>query len=322
MCVKIIIGDHVTLLSMSGAVAVVALGGNALQDPLDSGGINESRLELTARLVGFLAEQGYSVVVTHGNGPQVGEIHEAFLKSNPSLSTRLDVLVAMTQGQLGYLLAKSIGALNHRKCVAVCTTVVVSEDDPAFLDPSKPIGRYLDEEEWSKLSSMDLKFKSTNRGGKTLYRQVVPSPYPRHILELDAIRALLESGHVVVACGGGGIPVIRVNGAFRGVNAVVDKDLASSLLARELKASVLIILTAVESVLLDYGKPNQQPIRRLSVAQAERYLSQGVFEEGTMAPKIRACVDFTKATSHESLITSPEALAAALKGIAGTHIVP
>jgi carbamate kinase len=307
--------------NMSKRVAVVALGGNAIEDPSGGGKPDAARIMFTAQIVGFLLGEGYSVVVTHGNGPQVGELQAALLKVGSPLASRLDLLVAMTQGEIGQLLAESIRSVTRAECVVVLTSVVVSKDDPAFSKPTKPIGRYLDEVESAALARQGLSVRELHVDGHRVYRQVVPSPSPIDVVELQAIRVLLEQGSVVIACGGGGIPVIRVNGGFTGVNAVIDKDLASGLLAEKLGATFFIILTSVDAVMMDYGRPSQRPIPRLSVSQAERLLSEGAFEEGSMAPKVLACAKYTRATKNDSLITSPERLRDALKGFAGTRIV-
>lgn len=306
---------------MSHRAVVLALGGNAVEDPSRPGVIDESKIDSTARAVATLLEQGYGVVVTHGNGPQVGELQDALLRHGSPLSERLDVLVAMTQGELGYLISKSIRNTTGRQCVGLLTTVVVSEDDPAFKNPTKPVGRYFEEEELEKYRINRALLKEKLVDGKRLYRRLVPSPKPLRVLEAEAIRELLLRGYVVVACGGGGVPVALKQGALRGTYAVIDKDLASSLLATQLDASMLIILTAVDSVMWDYGKPTQRPIARLTVEEAQTRLEQGLFEEGTIAPKIRACAEYTAKTGRDSLITSPEKLEEALKGRAGTRIV-
>lgn len=305
---------------MVSKTVVVALGGNAVEDPLRPGVVDESRIELAARAVGTLLGRGYGVVVTHGNGPQVGELADALFRFGSPLSGRLDVVGAMTQGELGYLISKSIRSVVGRDCVCVLTTVLVSEEDPAFSNPTKPIGRYLEEEELPSNAPPHTQFREKLVGGRRLYRRVVPSPTPLKVFEAEAIRALLEGGYVVVACGGGGVPVAAKDHSLVGLNAVIDKDLASSLLAVQLDAAMLAILTAVEAVMWDYGRPTQRPIARLSAGQAKRYLEQGLFEEGTMAPKIRACVEYTMKTGRGSLITSPEKLGEALEGRAGTWI--
>lgn len=306
---------------MNKRIAVVALGGNAIEDPRDGGEPDSSRIMFTAQTVGSLLREGYSVVVTHGNGPQVGELQGALLRVGSTLASRLDLLVAMTQGEIGSLLAEGIRNVTRNECVVVLTSVVVSKDDPAFSKPTKPIGRYLDEAESAALARRGLIVREQCVDGRRVYRQVVPSPMPLDVVELRVIRALLDVGNVVIACGGGGIPVVTANGGFTGVNAVIDKDLASGLLAERLGASKFIVLTSVDAVMMDYGKPTQRPIPRLSVSQAEKLLNEGAFEEGSMAPKIMACAKYTKTTKNDSIITSPERLRDALKGLAGTRIV-
>ncbi|MEM3710524.1 MAG: carbamate kinase, partial [Thermoprotei archaeon] len=186
-------------------IAVVALGGNAIEDPTRQGRLDEARISLTAQSVDLLVREGYSVVVTHGNGPQVGELQEALLKLGSPLASRLDLLVAMTQGEIGYLLAESIRRVVRRESVTLCTGVLVSRDDPAFLKPTKPIGRYLNESEKEALLRLGLKVKELHVDGHKVYRQVVPSPLPIDVVELSAVKTLLENGYIVIACGGGGI---------------------------------------------------------------------------------------------------------------------
>jgi carbamate kinase len=233
--------------------------------------------------------------------------------------------VADTQGALGYNIQTAIrnviGGLEQQRNVStIVTEVLVDEHDPSFSDPSKPIGSFMSEEEAMARRERDgwAVAEDAGRG----WRWVVPSPRPLEILELPVIRQLVESGTITIAAGGGGIPVVRTaDGTYTGVEAVIDKDLAASLLARSLEADRFVISTAVEKVYLNYGKPDQRALEELTVAEAQTYMSEGHFARGSMLPKIQAMIEFVQATGRQGIITDPEHLAAALEGKAGTHIV-
>jgi carbamate kinase len=273
---------------------VVALGGHAL-DEEDSHG----------PLVHAVESLGPGpLVITHGNGPQVG----AELLRAPE--TPLHVAVAKTQGELGTELARMLAA------VAVVTHVVVDEDDPAFARPTKPIGPVYDEEAARKAQERHG-WRMGDDGGRGL-RRLVPSPHPTGIVELEAVRALLGAGTRVIACGGGGIPVARRRDGLHGIDAVIDKDWASSLLATELGATRLVVLTNVAAVCRDYGEPGETPLPELTPADVDG-LAPGL-PEGSMRPKLLACAEFVRATGGEALVTSPQALADALAGRAGTRV--
>jgi carbamate kinase len=300
---------------------VVALGGNAIEDPAGNTGIDFSRVTRTASVINRLSQQGYLVAVTHGNGPQVGEILRFFLKEKHPLSSSLDVMGAMTQGEIGYVLCQAIQNATGKTCVVVNTRVLVSAADESFAEPTKPIGRYLTETEAEELRRLGYRVKSFLVNGSTVFRQVVPSPRPLSVLEKDVIRNLVEAGTIVVACGGGGVPVVIQDGKIVGVNAVVDKDRASAKLASAISADLLIILTDVESVMIDYGKPTQRPVSKLTVEEAEQLIRKQYFPEGSMGPKVEACTEFVKQSNGKAIITSPEKIDDALSGLAGTIVV-
>jgi carbamate kinase len=301
-------------------LAVAALGGNVIlgggASPLDLGAAPVS----LARLAGL----GWDLVVTHGNGPQVGDLLLG-LEASGRLPS-LDVLDAQTEGSLGYALQQSLGnALGRaglaRDVASLVTQTVVDAHDPAFSDPTKPVGPFYSGDRAQALAA-ERGWKLVEDAGRG-FRRVVPSPQPLEIVEWRAIRALARAGVVTVSVGGGGIPVVRLwDGSLRGVEAVVDKDRASSLLARKLEADLLVIFTAVPEVLLDFRRPGERPLRRLSVAEARAHLAAGQFAAGSMGPKVEAAAAFTVATSNPAIITSPERLLDALVGTSGTTLHP
>jgi carbamate kinase len=308
---------------------VVALGGNTFIADATHQSVPDqyAAAERACRhLLPLLRDREVRLVVTHGNGPQVGfillrsEIAAAALHQVP-----LDSCVADTQGALGYQLERALRNEIRRQALArepaaVVTLVLVDRDDPAFKNPTKPIGSFLTQEkaeERRRDNGWDV-VEDAGRG----WRRVVASPVPKAILGLDAVRALLDSGFVVIAAGGGGIAVVEdEQGDISGASAVVDKDLASSLLARQLGAETLIITTNVEKVLLDYGLPEQRPVDVLTIEEAKRYLADGHFKSGSMQPKIEAVIAFLEGGGREAIIADPEHLEAALDGRGGTRFV-
>jgi carbamate kinase len=312
-----------------GRTALIAVGGNALILSGQHGTIGEQfeNARATARHIAKLIAGGWRVVLTHGNGPQVGfillrsELVSADRDFTPSLS--LDRAVADSEGGIGYILGNSLanelGRLGLADRVAcLLTQTVVDPADPAFAHPTKPIGRAYTKEEadehraagWSMVEEI-------GRG----YRRVVPSPRPLRIVETEAVRALVGAGFVVLAGGGGGIPVVEeAPGCYRGVEAVVDKDFASALLAASLGVDYLVICTGVERVAVRFGQPDQAWLDRVTVAEARAYLEAGEFPEGSMGPKIRAAIDFLERGGKEVVVTSEAYLEPALNGEAGTHI--
>jgi carbamate kinase len=269
--------------------------------------------------------RGWDVVVTHGNGPQVGFILlRSELASHVLHTVPLDVCGADTQGAIGYMAQVGLDAAMARLRVArrtatVVTRVVVDRDDPAFKKPTKPIGPFYTQEQADRYRGERgwIVVEDAGRG----WRRVVPSPQPLEIIETDAIRALLAAGFVVVGVGGGGIPVVWEDGDMRGVEAVIDKDHASSLLARTIRADLLLISTAVERVALNYKKADERPVARMTLAEARRHLAEGQFPPGSMGPKIEAAIAYLQAGGKEVLITSPENIERALAGETGTRIV-
>jgi carbamate kinase len=306
---------------------LVAIGGNSLIRATQRGTIDEQRANarLTADHLARLIARGERLVLTHGNGPQVGADllrSEAAAAQTPPVP--LDVCDAATQGEIGYILAQALRESLRELGIdtpiaAIVTQVVVDADDPAFERPTKPIGPFYDADE-SRRRERDLGWtmiEDARRG----FRRVVPSPEPLEIVEIDAIRRLSESGVVVIAAGGGGIPVARRDRRFTGVEAVIDKDRAAALLARELGADTLLISTDVPQVYLGYGQPDQTPLTRLTPAEARRHLADGHFPAGSMGPKIEAALRFLDGGDRAAIITSPEHMLDALDGSAGTRIV-
>lgn len=290
-----------------GRRVVIAIGGNAILADGQKGTNEEQRanLEVACDSIAALIRPGVNVVITHGNGPQVGNI----LVQNDAAKSEvppqpLDVCGAQSQGSLGYLILQTlVKVLNRRRMardvVAIVTQTVVSPGDPAFQSPTKPVGPYYKEAEAQALSrDRGWKLKEV---GKRRFRRVVASPEPLEIVEKDMIRKLMRQGTVVIAAGGGGIPVTRTDGELNGVEAVVDKDLASATLARDVGADTLVILTDIEKVAIDFGKPGQRFIDRMTVPEARKYQEEGQFPPGSMGPKIEAAIRFLSPRRERSL---------------------
>jgi carbamate kinase len=311
--------------------AVVAIGGNALILDGQEGTIAEqygNAVEMAGHIAKLVSE-GWGIVLTHGNGPQVGFIllrSELVGHSAPVPQLSLEMSSADSQGGIGHILAmallNALAARGLRDRVAyVLTHTVVDAADPAFGQPTKPIGPfYADADAAAKRERNGWQMiEDSGRG----YRRVVPSPVPLRIVESDQIRTLVDAGHVVVAVGGGGIPVVEDSpGVYRGVEAVIDKDRASALLAASLKVPLLVLSTGVEQVAVHFRKPDQRFLDRLTVSDARRYLAEGEFPRGSMGPKIEAAIAFLEAGGKEVLITTPEALERAISGATGTWVVP
>ena len=303
---------------------VIALGGNAL------GNTPYEQLKLvteTAKPIVDLIEAGNQVVIAHGNGPQVGMINLAMSTAAAARAIKSDMPFpecgAMSQGYIGYHLQNSIQnelkARGLKKAVAtVVTQVLVDENDPAFSHPTKPIGAFYSKEEADKIAAEKgyTMIEDAGRG----YRQVVPSPKPVDVVEKEMVNTLIDAGHVVITVGGGGIPVIEKDGKLVGVPAVIDKDFASAKLAELVNADALVILTAVDRVAINWGKPNQTSLERMTCAEAEQYCKEGHFAPGSMLPKVQAAMSFAK-TGGEAIIASLENAAAALRGESGTKVV-
>ena len=304
---------------------VVALGGNAL------GKTPQEQLSLvreTARPLADLVEKGYELVIGHGNGPQVGMINLAMEYSSQrgggTPFMPFPECGAMTQGYIGYHLQQALQEELRRRGIqkevaTVITQVVVDENDPGFRHPTKPVGSFYTRDQAEKMAAnKGLTFvEDAGRG----YRRVVPSPIPQRIVELKVVEQLVQAGDVVITVGGGGIPVAETEQGLRGVSAVIDKDRASALLARELHADRLIILTAVDRVCVNFGKPDQQELTQMSVADCSRYIAEGQFAPGSMLPKVESCLDFVRGSEQgTALITSLARAADALEGKTGTLI--
>ncbi len=311
------------------SLIVLAIGGNSLiVDPQHKTVDDQYQSAAeTCRHIVKLLRNGHQVVVTHGNGPQVGFImRRGEIAAHELHLVPLDSCVADTQGAIGYHIQRAMfnAMLDDEKPIPVATVVtqvLVDRDDPAFQKPSKPIGSFMDKElaeQREKNQGWNI-VEDAGRG----YRRVVPSPMPKKIMEVGAIRQLLDSNFVVVAAGGGGIPVVEnSDGTLDGAEAVIDKDLASSLLANDLSADLLFITTAVEKVFLNFGKPDQQAIDTMTVAQAREYIDAGHFAPGSMKPKVEAVLQFIEGGGKEGIITDPYNIMRAMAGETGTRIVP
>ena len=306
---------------------VIALGGNAL------GNTPSQQLELvrgTAKAIVDLSKEGYEVIVGHGNGPQVGAINLAMdYASNNGAGTPYMPFAecgAMSQGYIGYHLQQAIreelkAQGINKNVVALVTQVLVDSNDKAFENPTKPVGMFYSKEEADKIAE-EKGFAFVEDAGRG-YRRVVPSPLPVEIVELDVIKTLVENNTIVIAAGGGGIPVIKNELGLKGVDAVIDKDRSSAKLALDLKADMLVILTAVDKVCINFNKPNQEELSELTVEKANEYIKEGHFAKGSMLPKVEACLDFVVNANENSkaLITSLENAALALQGKTGTIIM-
>ncbi|KDR27705.1 MULTISPECIES: carbamate kinase [Caballeronia] len=314
-------------------LAVVAVGGNALirdDRHLSIPDQYEAVTESATHIADMIAA-GWNVVLTHGNGPQVGFIlRRSELASQEVAPVPLDYAVGDTQGAIGYMFQKALTNELHRRgierrVVALVTQTRVSADDPAFEKPAKPVGAFFDEAT-AKKRQEELGWTLMEDAGRG-WRRTVPSPEPLEIIERDVIASLLAQGCVVIACGGGGIPVVRKNGKLSGVEAVIDKDLASALLAQQLKADLLLIPTGVEQVAVNFGTPEQRWLDTMSVSEARELIAQGQFGAGSMLPKVEAILRFVShiepdGHAGEGLITSPAAIRPALERRTGTWITP
>ncbi|MEM2943257.1 MAG: carbamate kinase [Methanomassiliicoccales archaeon] len=311
--------------------AVVAIGGNAILRAGEEASVENqmNNLRITCSSLARIIKKGYNLTITHGNGPQIGNIllqNELMRDDVPPMP--IDVCVAESQGLLGYLIQQALTEALKKESidktvVTILTRVLVDSNDDAFLTPTKPIGPFYSEEEAEELRRIKgwMFVEDIKRGG---YRRVVPSPYPISIIESDAIkRTILGDGtkrNIVIAAGGGGIPVMQKGHGLVGVEAVVDKDYAASVLARELGEELLIFVTDVDHVYLDFGKPHSQAIGEISLREMEAYLKEGQFPSGTMGPKIEAAIDFLKGGGRRVIITSPYLLERALDNKIGTRI--
>lgn len=300
----------------------MALGGNAMIRKGEESTVDQQfkNLKVPISQIARLT-RSYKTIITHGNGPQVGNLllQQECCHDVPKLP--LEILVSQTQGQIGYMIESTLdselmkmGIHTGQYLVSLLSYVVVDEKDPAFLDPSKPIGPVFSAE-----TAADLPYRTKKTAGG--YRRVVASPKPMTIVEKFEIRKLIEMGFVVICCGGGGIPVIREGRAFSGVDAVIDKDLASAKLAEEIGVGIFVIATDTEGVALDYGAPEERFLRTLTLDQAARCLSAGQFPPGSMGPKVEAAVQFIEKGGGRAVITSIERIEEAVAGKAGTEII-
>ena len=312
-----------------GAVALVAFGGNAILKSDEAGSMAEQEANARAMCEKLLAviERGYDLVVTHGNGPQVGHLmiqNELAREVSPELP--LDVLVAETEGSIGYLLQQQLlNGLRARNIpklvVTMITQVIVDKDDPAFANPTKPVGPFYTEEQAKRLAKRFPYWKLTADAQRG-FRRIVPSPMPKRIVQSHMVRALVYAGNVVLALGGGGIPITKdKEDRYVGVEAVIDKDLSSAMLANDVKADLYVILTGVEKVCLNFGKADERPLDRITRAEAKRYAGEGHFPPGSMGPKIASAIRYLEGGGAEAIITNAENLERALDGTAGTRIV-
>ncbi|MGE9911745.1 carbamate kinase [Atopobiaceae bacterium SGI.236] len=308
---------------------VIALGGNALGNTPEE---QIARVREAAPTLLKVIEQGNEIIITHGNGPQVGMIQKSFAlahaedESVPAMD--LPECGAMSQGYIGYHLQQAIGAAMHKSykrwhVASVVTQIEVDPDDPAFANPTKPIGQFLSKEEADAEQAAHPEMTFVEDSGRG-YRRVVASPEPKKIVEYESILNLLDNEFIVIACGGGGIPVVRNyddKGAYRGIAAVIDKDMGGELLAEDCHADMLVLLTAVDHVAINFGKPDQKDLEDVTVAEAKQYLEEGQFGKGSMEPKVRAAVKFAESRpGRVCIIGSLEKAAEAMAGLSGTRI--
>ncbi|WKZ42107.1 MAG: carbamate kinase [Anaerolineales bacterium] len=317
---------------MTNKLAVIAIGGNSLIKD-DKNVTVESQMEAlreTAEHLADMIEAGWDLAIGHGNGPQVGFIlrrSEIAAKVEGMHEIPLDVCGADSQGAIGYELQQALRneflrrGIDKKACTVI-TQVRVDQSDPAFQKPTKPIGSFMDEAE-AKRREKEMNWSVVEDAGRG-WRRVVASPLPMEIIEFDSVKVLLDAGHIVITVGGGGIPVVdRGDGVLSGTAAVIDKDFASSLLAQAIQADMFLIATAVEKVAINFGKPEQKWLDKMTLAEAKAYLDEGIhFAKGSMAPKIQAAVWYLENGGKQALITNPENIGRALKGETGTWIVP
>lgn len=316
-------------MTVDDKLIVVAFGGNAVYPPTIKGAAEE-QLAIMAKACEHLVplvRAGYRTVLTHGNGPVVGNILFRMARTSKELVPMpIDVCVAHSQGGIGYMLQQSLANVLRRRGMAVGVSSIITEvevdpDDPAFAKPTKPIGRFFTREDAERIATETgwAFIEDSGRG----YRRVVPSPVPLKILDMPAVKALLAAGVIPIAGGGGGIPVMRDgNGLYRGVPAVIDKDMTSAMLAAEIGAGVLVMLTGVERVAINFGKPSERAIDRMTMAEARCHYADGQFPPGSMGPKIQAALRYLEQGGRRALITSIDRLEEALAGRAGTSVVP
>ncbi|HIQ12077.1 MAG TPA: carbamate kinase [Caldilineales bacterium] len=309
--------------------AVIAIGGNSLIPDKQHKQVEYQwqAVHETSKHIVELVQAGWDTIITHGNGPQVGFILRRAELAMPEVHpVTLDLIGADTQGSIGYMIQQSMDNEFqrrglYRRAITIVTQVLVDKNDPAFQNPTKPIGGFMTAEEAKVFETMGWKvIEDAGRG----YRRVIASPKPLEIIEVNAIKSSVNEGWIVIAVGGGGIPVVRNDEGLLepAPPAVIDKDRASALLARNIQADILIISTAVSRVAINFNKPNQQWLDRMTVSEAKQYMAEGHFAPGSMKPKVEACIDFLEHGGKRAIITDPPHLAQALRGEAGTHILP
>ena len=315
----------------SSKTIVIALGGNAILSDGDTGEVEQQivNMQVACRQLAPLMRSGNRVVLTHGNGPQVGNLLIQQEESGPELPAQpLDICVAMTQGQIGAMLQQVLDKVLRdegiqRDVVTLVSHFVVGEDDPDFSQSSKPIGPFFDAADKESYEVRGHKVMEVHPGSNRPFRRAVPSPMPLRLLERRSLRALVDQGSVVIAGGGGGIPVVlEPDGSYRRVEAVIDKDLAGEKLAESVGADLYMVLTDVETVSLDFGTERQRPIREMTVSAAREYLRQGQFGKGSMAPKVLGCVRFVEFGGERAVITGLNWAEDAMAGKKGTQIIP
>jgi len=305
---------------------VVALGGNAIRSPYGGGKFEDQfkELEIFAKSFKKIVKKNYKIVITHGNGPQVGDILlQQDISKDYVNPLPLSVCDAQTQGQIGFMIQQSL--LNSfkkvgikKEVVTLVTQILVAKSDLAFKNPTKPIGPFYTPKEAQEFRKKGIPMKEITYRS---FRRVVASPKPKEIIEVEAIGELVEQGMIIIACGGGGIPITVDKGKYKPIDAVIDKDLASSLLARTIGADIFLILTEVKNVFLNFGKPDQIPLNSLNLEQAKKYLKEGHFPPGSMGPKVEAAIEFVESTGKKAIIAHLRDFSLALVGRAGTQIV-
>lgn len=307
---------------------VVALGGNALQQKGEASASAQQRVaRSTAAQLVPLIQDGHRLVIVHGNGPQVGNIvlHEEAINTPEVPTLPLDSNVAMSQGLIGYWLQQALAdelqkAAVKTPVVTLVTRVRVDEDDPAFTNPTKPIGPFYATEDEAKSAAVERGFVVREDAGRG-WRRVVPSPLPKEIIEIDTIHQLIGNGTVVIAAGGGGVPVIKTPGAYKGIEAVIDKDFSAAVLANEISADCLLILTTVEATMINYGTPQQEALGDVTAEEMRQYVADDQFASGSMLPKVVAALQFVEESdTRRAVIASLDNVVAAVEGKSGTEI--
>jgi len=308
---------------------MIALGGNAIKQPHETGTLEEQmkNIKTACTQIAEIARKGYNIIITHGNGPQVGNLAIQQEQAQGMVPPQpLVVLGSMTQGQIGYMIQQTLHNIlegDGYDIATIITQVQVDPEDPDFKDPHKPVGPFYSEKEAKSLAeSNNWVVKQVKPNGDMTWRRIVPSPVPMSIVEGNSIKRMVDMGIIVIASGGGGIPVTKGDkGCLHGVDAVIDKDRAGGVLAKEVGAEIFLILTDVECAKLDYGKPTERDVNKMTVSQTKQYMAEGHFLPGSMGPKVEACMRFVENGGESAIITSLDKAVAALEGKAGTQIL-